>query len=156
VQLRIWTLPFHPTTGFDDSALQAFLADKDLVCFWEHLFTHDNQTHLICIVEWESRTPQRADPLPRERIDPTSGLSPSDELLYETLRSWRANRAQEEGLPAYRILTNRQLREIVERKPFDEPTLAAIPGIGPARAANFGAQIFARLDAREAPLRSAP
>jgi DNA helicase II / ATP-dependent DNA helicase PcrA len=61
----------------------------------------------------------------------------------ETLRRWRLDRARSEGVPAYVIFPDRTIAEILARRPSTQAELAAIHGLGPARLARFGEELYA-------------
>jgi superfamily II DNA helicase RecQ len=52
--------------------------------------------------------------------------------LYEQLRSWRYHLVQEQGIPAYVILTQIALIGITNLLPLDKAQLARVPGVGKA------------------------
>ena len=67
-------------------------------------------------------------------------LSPtSDEgRIFEALREARMDLAKEHHVPAYVICPDRTLREIAERRPKSRDQLVGVPGMGPARIAEYG------------------
>ncbi|MER7173624.1 ATP-dependent DNA helicase UvrD2 [Streptomyces mesophilus] len=69
--------------------------------------------------------------------------SDMDEGLYERLREWRADRAQEIGQPAYCVFTDKTLIAIAENVPDDAQDLARIPGVGRRKLDRFGADVLA-------------
>ena len=71
-----------------------------------------------------------------------------DEELYETLRAWRKEQATEQGKPAYVIFTDATLQSIAETKPSDTDALARVPGIGPAKIEQYGADVLAMVSSR--------
>lgn len=91
----------------------------------------------------ESRTPkrsQRKSPRPAEGRDEP----PHNETLFEALRLWRREKAVELGnLPAYVVYTDRTLKELAARMPETQADLLAVPGIGPAKARQYGAETLA-------------
>lgn len=68
----------------------------------------------------------------------------------EALRAWRNTRRRELDVPAYRVLTNRQLEAIARRRPDTLAALAEIAGLGPATLATHGEAILACLKTAEA------
>jgi len=68
-----------------------------------------------------------------DNIDP-------DLILLNALREWRRAKAVENGVPAYRIYTNRTLEALAAHKPVKHIDLLNIAGIGPAKARQFGAE----------------
>ncbi|MFC7977713.1 ATP-dependent DNA helicase UvrD2 [Streptomyces cinereoruber] len=69
--------------------------------------------------------------------------SDMDEGLYERLRDWRAERADELGQPAYCVFTDKTLMAIAERVPATGGELASIAGVGTRKLNRFGADVLA-------------
>jgi DNA helicase II / ATP-dependent DNA helicase PcrA len=85
------------------------------------------------------RSPRRE----RERAAPPSG----SEAAFEALRSWRGERARNDGVPAYVIAPDTTLLALLEARPRPRSAaeLARVPGLGPARIERYGAEILAVL-----------
>ncbi|ARP70708.1 DNA helicase RecQ [Streptomyces pluripotens] len=62
------------------------------------------------------------------------------ELLpaFEALRAWRAERAREQGVPAYVIFHDATLREIITRWPASVRELGTVSGVGEKKLATYG------------------
>jgi RecQ family ATP-dependent DNA helicase len=90
--------------------------------------------------------PRRAKTLKRPGpLSPPATPSPkrgTDELVHE-LERWRRSVAQ--GKPLHRVLSNRALREIAERRPSNEAELQAIFGVGRVFMAKYGRLLLAFL-----------
>jgi superfamily II DNA helicase RecQ len=166
MQVKVVNLPFRSELGgFDDGPLERFLAGKEVLHVAECFFSVDDRPHLACVVQWQAarqaqstssaavaappkpRRSQRASPKLKEReVDtrpprrkPSSTADDSLETpLGGALRSWRAQRARELGVPAYRVLTNRQIGALAERRPAQLDDLRALAGFGPATVAAHG------------------
>ncbi|WP_415951230.1 DNA helicase RecQ [Streptomyces sp. KLOTTS4A1] len=65
--------------------------------------------------------------------------------LFETLRSWRAAQAKEQGVPAYVVFPDATLREITLVAPSSIDELAAISGVGEKKLATYGEKVLAVL-----------
>jgi ATP-dependent DNA helicase RecQ len=74
-------------------------------------------------------------PLSRRVETPSSE---NDSPLFAMLRNWRAEKAREQGVPAYVILHDRTLRELATLRPDSPEALLAVPGIGLAKAQRYG------------------
>ncbi|MET9774323.1 DNA helicase RecQ [Streptomyces sp. NPDC006367] len=63
-----------------------------------------------------------------------------EELLpvFEALRAWRAERAREQGVPAYVIFHDATLREIATARPTSIGQLGGINGVGEKKLATYG------------------
>ncbi len=63
-------------------------------------------------------------------------------ILFERLKQWRENLAEEAGLEKYQILQTRTLYELLQILPQDLPTLKRIKGIGEIKIKQFGADLL--------------
>jgi DNA helicase-2/ATP-dependent DNA helicase PcrA len=73
--------------------------------------------------------------------------------LFEQLRQWRLETARAERRAAFTVLTDLTLRALAARRPRDVSALAAVPGIGPVKTDQYGAELLAIIaaDPRTAP-----
>lgn len=107
----------------------------------------------------EVREPAPAAVAPRPNAEPQSTppaargpAVPLDQLraefsneqkdLFDRLRRWRARTGHDEGAPAYVVLTNRQLVEIVRLRPQSRHALGSIHGLGEKKIGRYGQQIL--------------
>jgi ATP-dependent DNA helicase RecQ len=74
--------------------------------------------------------------------DASVPMAPPDADMAERLRTWRFERARDDGVPAYVVLTNACLDEVCRRLPGDEAELLEVPGIGPARIERYGRDLL--------------
>lgn len=65
-----------------------------------------------------------------------------DQVLYDALLAWRAERAEEESMPAFVIFTDATLTAIAEARPTDERELLRIPGIGRTKLTKYGESVL--------------
>jgi DNA helicase-2/ATP-dependent DNA helicase PcrA len=65
-----------------------------------------------------------------------------DDPLYVALRSWRAERARQDGVPAYVVAHDQTLAAIVDAKPPSPAALRRVKGFGPAKVEAYGAEIL--------------
>ena len=72
-------------------------------------------------------------------------MTGDDALYFEALRLWRAEKAREQGVPAYVILHDRTLTELAIQRPQSPNALLQIPGIGLAKAERYGEALLALL-----------
>lgn len=66
--------------------------------------------------------------------------------LYSILAKWRTAKAEEEGLSAYMVLTQKALIGIVNELPMQAKELKAINGIGPQKLKQYGEEILKIVD----------
>jgi RecQ family ATP-dependent DNA helicase len=72
----------------------------------------------------------RSERAPSRTSDDPSAPSEHPKL-FEDLRAWRLAEARKQGVPAFRILSDRVLYAICEEMPKSEAELLAVPGMGP-------------------------
>ncbi|SMB28960.1 ATP-dependent DNA helicase RecQ [Sterolibacterium denitrificans] len=65
-----------------------------------------------------------------------------DDPLFHALRNWRGELAREQSLPAYVILNDRTLHELVAHRPSTRDELLQINGIGQAKADRYGVALL--------------
>jgi superfamily II DNA helicase RecQ len=156
---KVITLHPDPDTGrFDDTELQDFLEDRELLSITEHFYVYDGRPTLLLLLTWRpAPTPRVARPARDEpHADPTADLSGEERPVYEALRRWRNERAKRDGRPAYIYLSNAQLAEITRLRPTTMEALQQIQGIGPGKAGDFGQELLALLDAQPSRVDHAP
>ncbi|HVG23078.1 MAG TPA: DNA helicase RecQ [Thermoanaerobaculia bacterium] len=74
----------------------------------------------------------------RERSAPVAMDGPYDRGIFEALRTWRREEAQERGVPPYVIFSDKTLRELARVRPSSRYELREIYGIGDAKLEAFG------------------
>ena len=67
---------------------------------------------------------------------------PEAERVFEALRSYRLQRAKDDGVPPYVVASDRTLREIAVLRPRTEAELAMAHGIGPQKIERYGAELL--------------
>jgi DNA topoisomerase-3 len=73
----------------------------------------------------------------------TAPSRPADaDQIEAALKAWRLAEARKNGIPAFRILTDKALHAIVAKRPQTSAELLAIPGLGLKMVQKYGAQIF--------------
>ena len=68
--------------------------------------------------------------------------SPADEALFEALRDWRRELADENGVPPFVIFHDKTLRALAVAKPTTDEALLGITGIGQAKHKRFGQAVI--------------
>ncbi len=94
----------------------------------------------------ESETPIALSSL-REHPKPAAATNEGedqevDPALFEQLRQWRYRRAKSLDVPAFMIMYNSTLKEIVRRRPHSLEELEQIKGIGPQKIKQFGQELI--------------
>ena len=62
--------------------------------------------------------------------------------LFMVLREWRRSKALRDNVPAYMILNDATLQEIVEARPLSLDELEEINGFGPIKLRRYGKEIL--------------
>jgi len=162
MDVKLITLHYSPALrAFDDAPLQEFLRGRDAMLVADHRFEVGGVPILALLFEWEADDPPRngsaadppaaaARPEPRHRRDWVEELDARERVLYESLRAWRAERARADGIPPYRVFSNRELAGIARARPRTGEALAALPGVGPAKLESFAREILERIQAESA------
>ena len=65
-----------------------------------------------------------------------------DRDLFEALREWRRAAAAEAAMPPYIVFSDRTLVAIASARPASLHDLAALPGVGPKKLADYGTQVL--------------
>ncbi|MBI5311129.1 MAG: DNA helicase RecQ [Actinobacteria bacterium] len=86
-----------------------------------------------------TRAPRAAKSTATEDLGP---LDAEGEELFERLRAWRREQAEERDVPAYVIFGNATLHEIALKRPATLAALAEVKGVGDAKLENFGEQVL--------------
>ena len=73
---------------------------------------------------------------------PESVLNRSDQLLFDAISNWRLKKSKEKDWPAYLILNNKTIRDLVSLKPRNIDDLQKVKGIGKAKTENYGKEIL--------------
>jgi ATP-dependent DNA helicase RecQ len=84
------------------------------------------------------RTKGKSAKTSRGKSSANNTVAASDSPLFDALRSWRADKAREQSVPAYVILHDRTLHELASLRPHSLTALLDVPGIGLAKAERYG------------------
>jgi superfamily II DNA helicase RecQ len=87
-------------------------------------------------IEYKAPSAKRVKP-----VKTTPAKGGYDPFLYEELRKWRDRLARELGIPAYMVLQQKSMMELVDQMPVNTAGLKLIAGIGPAKIKRFGKDI---------------
>lgn len=96
---------------------------------------------------WLSQHPELAE---LAEVDPATVEPASEETeeaekytgLQKALWLWRRRTAEQQGLPAYVIMSNELMLRIAEARPQNEEQLALLPGMGEQRLQHYGPMIL--------------
>lgn len=68
--------------------------------------------------------------------------SPECERIFEGLRSWRTREARSQGVPAFRVLSDRVLKAMALARPGSRDDLLRVNGIGPRLCEKYGRELL--------------
>ncbi|HYF47143.1 MAG TPA: 3'-5' exonuclease, partial [Acidimicrobiales bacterium] len=91
----------------------------------------------------EERARLRAKDGGRRGAASADSLSDEDRAVFEALKAWRLEAARAASVPAYVIFPDKTLEAVAAARPEDEPSLLALPGVGPVKAARYGEKLLA-------------
>ena len=104
------------------------------------------------VLRGEAPVPLRRDALGRSggggggsrarKAAASEAMDAADRPLFEALRSWRAEVAKEQGMPAYIVFGDATLRALAEHRPASMADLDGIPGIGAKKRESYGAAVL--------------
>lgn len=147
MKIKAFTLHYDPEqAGFDEAALQEFLAERDLLSVHEHFFQREGEPLWALLLTYRDRA--RAGEQVRversgARVDWRGELPEEERPLYDALRGWRRERARREGRPPYILLTNQQMALISRARPGTLGALREVHGVGDAKCEAFGEEVLA-------------
>ena len=78
----------------------------------------------------------------RKETPQPAPLDIEDAKLAQALKDWRLREAKSRNLPAFRVFTDKILRQIVEERPLAEEDLLAISGLAPGFTKRYGPEIL--------------
>lgn len=167
MRAKVLTLRFSAPLGrFDDAALVSLQQKVVLESVREHLVQVGCEAMLLCVATWREREvaaeerpapdPTRANDAEATSNGPTSrpatpvgelcaDFTSGEQALFDLVRQWRRQKAHDEGVPPYVVLTNRQLVEVVRQRPCDKTALGRIHGLGDKKIARHGEELLAIL-----------
>ncbi|MBZ0134108.1 MAG: DNA helicase RecQ [Rhodocyclaceae bacterium] len=104
------------------------------------------------VLKGEQDVPLRRAPEKRKAATPKSRridaeLTAEEHALWERLRAWRGETAKAHGVPAYVILHDTTLLELVRQRPQSLDAMRHVSGIGVRKLENYGAALLELLAA---------
>jgi ATP-dependent DNA helicase RecQ len=78
----------------------------------------------------------------RAERESSDELTREEQMLFELLRAHRLEVARQEKVPPYVVASDRTLRDLAQKRPRDEHELQHVHGIGPGKAARYGAGLL--------------
>lgn len=161
MRVQVLTLRYDAARGgFDDGPLVALAERRQVLSVSEHFFRVQEIPHLACVVRWQEGSQPGASAPEASAVEPASSARPrarrarstapveiaeADRPAFERLRAWRRERAQREGLPAFALLTDRQLAALAASQPDSAQSRTAIEALGAGKVRWLGEDLAAVL-----------
>lgn len=148
MKLKVFTLSFSDAArGFNDGAVEEFLAAREVIEVTDHFFVHERTPCLalvVCYRDVESDEKQGSAGTKKRgrRPDPREELDENEKAVYDALRTWRTARAGQDGVPPYVVANNRQLAGMVRLRAATRSALLKVQGFGEEKARHYGDEIL--------------
>ena len=153
-EIKIITVPFDSQNGiFDDEGLQAYLRRREVLHAEPKFFEKEGRAYWSVYLETRvlqgAVVPAKVDDSRREKNSEEMAfrqllkeLDEIESVRYRSLVQWRREKAHEEGVPPYVILTNRQCLDIARGVPRTLEGLGQVKGVGKKRIKKHGRLIL--------------
>jgi superfamily II DNA helicase RecQ len=120
---RLILVRFDRDTGrFEDEEFNKFCAEQSIVRIEKEFINTGGEIYYSFFIEYVSRKVSRGK-------TSTDDLSELELAQYNAQRDWRNELASGEGIPAYIIMYNSQIHDIVKRQPKAKSDFASIKGM---------------------------
>ncbi len=141
----IITIPFEEKLrGFDGELLEKFCMNKYIHQMYTHFFTNSLGAYWTFMLEYEIAVGSKKKDVAtgkKESEELTKELNDPQKLLYDKLRHWRNDKADEEGIPPFVIAKNSDLVLIVKEKVNTMKGFELIKGFGTKKREKYGKEI---------------
>jgi superfamily II DNA helicase RecQ len=132
---KLLVVRFDRDSGsFDDAEFNKFCEGHSIVRIEKESLNIEGNIYYSFFIEYLSLKPKFEKP-------DMNALSESEMNQYNRLRDWRNDLAAGEGIPAYIIMYNSQIYDIIRKQPKSKADFAAIKGMK-AKADKYGEQII--------------
>ena len=137
MNIKIITVPFDAENeGFRDDVLTKFLINKKVRSLQPQFFQQNGRAYWTVLVEYDPvLTPAETKPVQGE-------LSDAQQALFQKLRAWRKEKADQGGMPVFILATNEQLSQIAIRQPVTMEALRQIQGFGKKKVDQHGQDLI--------------
>jgi superfamily II DNA helicase RecQ len=131
---KIMTIPFDEGKKcFLEDDFNHFVINKVVRSYQAHFFPRASGAYWTIFIDYDVPT----------GLEPEiEGLNEAEKLLYEKLRAWRKEKAEQKGFPVYVICNNSQLKALVKQAPKTIEALKNIDGFGKKKMGDFGEELL--------------
>ena len=132
---QIFTIPFDPSVqSFSEDTLNDFLLSKKLLSWKAEFFQNDSHSYWTVFLEYE--------PILKSDGKEKFNFTKDQEVLFQRLREWRKEKAEQQGVPVYVIASNLHLSEMTVKQPDSLDNLKQIRGFGEKKVNEYGKEIL--------------
>ena len=108
---RLMLVRFNRDSGeFEDQEFNRFCREHNVVRIEKEFINSDGNIYYSFFIEYQERREKQGRP-------DLESLNEVERAQYEKLREWRNDIASSEGVPAYILMYNSQLFDIVKKQP---------------------------------------
>ena len=144
MQVRVFSIRLdNAFLEYDQQQLNTFLSS---VTFKKSStqFVESEEAHWSVIVYYESEEQEKPERLERKSYE---DLNPKDRQVYNYLRQWRIEKAEQLKIKNFMICHNSELIDLAMYKPSNLHALQQIKGFGKQKSERCGEDILAFLNA---------
>jgi len=133
-----WIPANNPWDAQDD--LNKFLAAHRVLAMDRHFVANGNDSAWSVAVDYADggRASQTGNAPDKSRVDYREVLDPATFALFAALRTKRKELAEQDGVPAYVIVTNEQMAQIARMRAASMDDLKQVAGLGENRLRRYG------------------
>jgi superfamily II DNA helicase RecQ len=158
MHLKIFTIVFSTQTyTFQSTQLEQFQSTHIIEDIQTHFFEVASLPCLLVLIRYlpidvAQSIPDFTGKSSKRRPNQTSiPLDGDSREFAELLKDWRRKRSASDGVPAYLVLTNRQVANIARLRPLNLKQLGEMEGIGASKLQKYGEEILAIIQTISAP-----
>lgn len=138
---KIVTIPFNTKiAAFDEETLNKFCLNKKIKNYRTEFFVFEGCPYWTLFLEYDMAAEH-------QNPDVTADLNEEEKVIFEKLKMWRRQKAEEEGIPVYIIATNNELKDLLKQRPKSLEVLKNVRGFGVKKIEKYGKDILGILSA---------
>lgn len=148
MQLKIITIPFSEATQlFHDDLVEQFCCNKHIYKMDVQFFVYSGVPYWSIALQYATILPERVEKKAQKGKKEDVPFDEFQKVLFDRLKSWRKQAAEESGIPAYMVCTNQQLEQMIFQKCTNLEGLKMIKGFGKSRIEKHGKALVALIGA---------
>jgi superfamily II DNA helicase RecQ len=121
---------------------ETFKVEGREIAYKKAIFIQAPEDFELKVRETPGRKPSKAQSKAKAATKQAKPRASADDPVIEALKKWRLEQAKKEGLPAFRILTDKVLNEIAADRPSVTDDLLEVSGLGPRLVTRYGPAIL--------------